>query len=109
MLERSVVVHKGDNFEVPERMSMAEFQDGWRKGAIVERKMPCPTRRNPEKTKTVYCWIGEDSTELHSLSAQMPPFVTEMAAAGNRMHKTFAFSYRGIMMGNARRPIMVPA
>lgn len=109
MLDRSVVVYTGNNFEVEERKSVAEFQDGWRKGAIVERKMPCPTRRHPDRTKNVYVWIGEDSAELHSLSAQMPPFVTEMAAAGNRMHKAFAFSYRGIMMGNASRPIVVPA
>jgi hypothetical protein len=94
MLDRSVVVYKGDNFEVDERMPVAEFQDGWSKGAIVERKMPCPTRRNPLKTKTVYCWIGEDSASIRGLSSQMPPSVTVKNAEGSYIHRMIVNAWR---------------
>jgi hypothetical protein len=97
MLERSVVVYKGDNFEVDERMPVTEFQDGWGKGAIVERKMPCPTRRNPERTKTVYCWIGEESAWVRGLSASMPASVTVRNAEGSYVHRQIVKAWRPLI------------
>jgi hypothetical protein len=107
MLERSVVIYFGDNFEVPERKSICEFQDGWGKGAIVERKMPCPTRRNPEKTKTVYCWIGEDSASIRGLSAQMPASVTVKATEGSFLHRMIVVEWGRNRL--AASVFMVPA
>lgn len=111
MMERIVLVYSGENFEKCDRYLPHEFKERWETGSIVERKMPYPCKKNPDRTKTVYYWIGiSDLTcSMHDVSAEMPPMVTELAAEGSRMHKAFAFSYRGIMMGNASRPIMVPA
>ncbi len=107
MLERSTVVYKGDNFEVPERMSMDEFADGWSKGAIVERKMPCPTKKKPDRYKMAYVWIGEDSASIRGLSAQMPASVTVKAAEGSFVHLMVVKEWgRNRLIAN---PVMVPA
>lgn len=110
MLKKSVPVYSGDHFEVCTQYVMHDFQDKWVKGAITERKMPIPTVKKPDRVKTVYYWIGEESAEsLCDLSLEMPPMVTELAAEGFREYKAFALSYRGIMMGNGSRELMVPA
>jgi hypothetical protein len=111
MMETTYTVYSGDHFENCDRYYAHEFKELWESGAIVERKMPYPNKRHPERTKTVYFWkgIADLTCQMHDLSAEMPPIVTELAAQGSRMHKAFAFSYRGIMMGNASRPVMVPA
>ena len=111
MMETTYTVYSGDNFEQCDRYYAHEFKERWESGSIVERKMPCPTKKRPDKTKTVYYWCGiaDLNVRLKDVSSEMPPMVTELAAQGSRMHKAFAFSYRGIMMGNASRPILVPA
>ncbi|HTF70903.1 MAG TPA: hypothetical protein VK638_50360 [Edaphobacter sp.] len=109
MANNTVALYFGDSLGYSEPKDYDQVRMWMQEGSVIEVKMLTPTRRNPEKYRTVYKWIGEKTQELRDLSAEMPPAVTEMAATGNRMHKAFAFSYRGIMMGNASRPIMVPA
>lgn len=103
-----VLVYEGENFEVCNRRSRDWFQEQWRRGAIIERRMPCPTRRHPERTKSVYFWIGETTAWLRDRSCEMPASVTELAAQGRRVERAFAASYIGIMI-SGRRAITVPA
>jgi hypothetical protein len=87
-------VYSGTNFEVCDSYSPQEFQDLWGKGAIVERKMPCPTRKRPDRTKTVYYWIGEDSASIRGLSCQMPARVTQLNAEGSYLHVQIVKSWK---------------
>lgn len=119
MVNRSEAVYfsdeNGNRFSYFEHYSPEHISAWLAEGTVIEARMPAPTKKRPERYITVYHWKGIRTSvwaaafERRDLSAQMPPIVTELAAAGNRMHKAFAFSYRGIMMGNSSRPVMVPA
>ena len=80
MLDQTVTVYEGDHFEGIRRYHPHEFKEHWESGHIIERKMPCPTRRHPTRTKTVYAWVGISDSELdirlRDLSAEMGPSVT---------------------------------
>lgn len=115
MADRLTEVYYGDGFDYSQDHPWDMVHVWLGEGSVGERRMPTPTKKNPDKYRTVYLWLGEKTQELRDLSAEMPPRATELAAyggengSGSRMHKAFAFSYRGIMMGNASRPVMVPA
>ena len=108
-MARLTEVYYGDSFDYCQDYPWDMVLIWLAEGSVVERRMPTPTKKNPDKYRTVYMWIGEKTQDLRDLSAEMPPAVTELAAAGSRLHRSFALSYRGIMMGNASRPILVPA
>jgi hypothetical protein len=106
---RTITVYKGDNFDVHEQWNFGKFEKAWENGAIIRREMPAPSPKRPLKTKMVYYWIGEDAVDPENRkSMEMPPSVTERAAAGFQCEMEYAFSYRGIMIAG-RRAFMVPA
>jgi hypothetical protein len=98
MIERTVLVYSGDNFEKCDRYLPHQFKEHWEAGHIVERKMPYASKKKPDRTKTVYYWMGisDLSCQMRDLSAQMPPCVTELAAEGVSMFIACADAWRGV-------------
>jgi hypothetical protein len=105
MLNRNVPVYSGPNFEVCTQYLLHTFKEHWEAGHIVEKKKPWPTKKKPDRTTTVYFWVGiPDSTiRLHDVSAEMGPEVTVKAV----IHDSFVHK----MMVRAWRPsfTVVPA
>lgn len=99
-MARLTEIYYGDGFDYCQNHPWDMVLIWLAEGSVVERRMPTPTRKNPEKYRTVYTWIGEKTQELRDLSAEMPPSVTEGNAEGSFIHR---------MIVKAWRPIMVPA
>lgn len=99
MRERYFVVYSGDNFESNSRYTPHDFHMHWYSGAIVEKAMPCPTRRHPQRTKNVYFWVGHTGRALcvHDKSSQMPGYVTEGAVLeSNRLYMAAVDAWCGL-------------
>jgi hypothetical protein len=94
MADKKERVYFGDDFAYSEQMDFEVIQYLLGEGSVDQAQMPTPTRRNPFKTSTVYRWNGVRVQSVRDLSAQMPPFVTELAAQGSRPHRTMASSWR---------------
>jgi len=97
MIERNVPVYSGNSFEVCRQYLAWEFAEHWEAGHIVERKMPMPTMKKPDRYKMVYYWIGitDQTCKMHDLSAEMKPCVTEKAAQGLQPFMACADAWRG--------------
>jgi hypothetical protein len=97
MMDTTYTVYAGEHFEAVTRYYPHEFKEHWEAGHIIERKMPWPTKKKPERTRTVYYWTGipDSRIRLHDMSAEMPPCVTELAAEGVGAFVACADAWRG--------------
>lgn len=98
MLDQTVTVYEGTHFEGIRRYHPHEFKEHWEAGHIIEARMPCPTRRHPDRTKTVYQWAGIADSELdirlRDLSAEMGPSVTVKNCEDSYIHMQIVKAWR---------------
>ena len=103
-MARLTEVYYGDGFDYCQDHPWDIVLIWLAEGSVVERRMPTPTRKNPDKYRTVYMWIGEKMQELRDLSAEMPPSVTELAAQGSYIHRMMAVAWYGMRNYPVIRP-----